>query len=186
MIFQEVNSLWDEHIIMTMSLSKLGLPGTRTGIVIGNEAIIRDVSAITAIVGLANNNVGQAIVEPLIESGEIVEISKKLVRPFYQTRAEKVCELIEKILPRDVPWKMHRSEGAFFIWFWFEDLPIPTLEFYQRLREKGLIVVPGEYFFFGLLPETDWKHTSECIRVSFFPADRFAGKRIEDSGRNVE
>jgi valine--pyruvate aminotransferase len=27
--------------------------------------------------------------------------------------------------------------------------------------------VPSEYFFFGLPKDLDWKHTRECIRVSY-------------------
>jgi len=33
-LFKDINLLWDEHIILSFSLSKLGLPGARTGIVI--------------------------------------------------------------------------------------------------------------------------------------------------------
>ena len=38
-----VTPAWDENMILTMSLSKIGLPGTRTGIVIARPEIIRAV-----------------------------------------------------------------------------------------------------------------------------------------------
>ena len=39
------------------------------------------------------------------------------------------------------------------------------MELYQRLKKRGVLVVPGEYFFFGDHP--DWPHRTECIRVSY-------------------
>ncbi len=167
-VFEEATPLWDDHVILTMSLSKLGLPGTRTGIVIAAEPIIDDIRAMTAIVGLANNNIGQALVRPLLESGEMRRLTSEIIRPFYQARANQAREMIHESLPDTVPWKIHRSEGAFFVWFWFEKLPISSIELYRLLKSRGLIIVPGDYFFFGI-PEDDlpWDHSRECIRVNF-------------------
>jgi alanine-alpha-ketoisovalerate/valine-pyruvate aminotransferase len=58
--------------VLTYSLSKIGLPGTRTGIVIGPPEIIRALGSMSAIVGLSNPNIGQQIMLPLVESGEIL------------------------------------------------------------------------------------------------------------------
>ena len=63
-------------MVLTLSLSKLGLPGTRTGIVIANEQIAAAVASMSSIVGLANGNIGQAMLEPLVKSGEILSMSK--------------------------------------------------------------------------------------------------------------
>jgi valine--pyruvate aminotransferase len=120
----------------------------------------------TAIVGLANNNVGQVMARPMIESGEIEMLAREVVRPYYETRSKRAYELATEYLPDEVPWRVHVSEGAFFFWFWFEELPITCKALYQKLKEADLIVVPGEYFFFGLDTE-DWPHASQCIRVSF-------------------
>ncbi|MEC5125841.1 valine--pyruvate transaminase [Verrucomicrobiales bacterium BCK34] len=165
-VFREATPVWDENIILTLSLSKLGLPGTRTGIVVARESVISEIRSMTAIVGLANNNVGQVMARPMIESGEIEMLAREVVRPYYQSRSERAYKLALEHLPEDVPWRVHVSEGAFFFWFWFEDLPITCKELYQKLKEADLIVVPGEYFFFGLETE-DWPHASQCIRVSF-------------------
>ena len=51
------------------------------------------------------------------------------------------------------------------MWFWFEGLPISSKELYERCKARGVLVVPGEYFFFG--EEKDWAHGRECIRVTF-------------------
>jgi valine--pyruvate aminotransferase len=166
-IFSEVTPVWDEDMILTLSLSKIGLPGTRTGIVVASREVCRQVSSMTSIVGLANANLGQEILRPLVESGQILRLSKEVVRPFYEERSRQARELFARELDEAIPYYIHRSEGALFLWLWFEDLPIAAKELYQRLKRRGVLVVPSEYFFFGLPDELDWKHTRECLRVSY-------------------
>lgn len=165
-VFHEVKPVWDENIILTLSLSKLGLPGTRTGIVVARGEIINEIRSMTAIVGLANNNVGQALARPIIESGEVKRFAERVVRPFYQEKSELALSLAHEFLPADIPWRVHESEGAFFLWFWFDGLPGGCRELYRRLKEAGVVVVPGEYFFYGI-DTSDWDHAGQCIRVSF-------------------
>ncbi len=187
-VFEDADPVWDEHIILTLSLSKLGLPGTRTGIVIAREELIADVAAMTAIAGLANGNIGQALTLPLVESGEILKLSKEVIRPFYQEKSAMAQALLEEHLPADRPWKLHRSEGAFFLWLWFDELPIPTRELYQRLKARRTVIVPGEYFFYGLEDapgETPWPHASQCIRLSYAPAREVLEKGIRILGEEV-
>ena len=166
-IFSEVTPVWDEGMILTLSLSKIGLPGTRTGIVVASKEVCRQISSMTSIVGLANANIGQEVVRPLVESGEILQISKEIVRPFYEERSRQAREWFAREFQEDVPYYIHRSEGALFLWIWFEDLPITTRELYERLKKRGVLVVPSEFFFFGLPEDYEWKHTRECIRVSY-------------------
>lgn len=176
-IFTEATSIWDEHIILTLSLSKLGLPGTRTGIVIGSEKIISSVTAANAVVGLANNNIGQALTLPLIESGELINLSRNLIRPFYKERMLRARSYVENAFGDTIPYKLHESEGAFFLWFWFPGLPITTIELYEKLKKRNVLVVPGEYFFFGL--EDQWNHSHECIRVTFSQSENIVKEGIK-------
>jgi len=166
-IFSEVTPVWDEGMILTLSLSKIGLPGTRTGIVVASKEVCRNVASMTSIVGLANANVGQEILRPLVASGEILRLSKDVVKPFYEERSRLAQRWFAEAFADDLPYFIHRSEGALFLWLWFEDLPITTKELYQRLKKRKVLVVPGEYFFFGLPEGADWPHTRECIRVSY-------------------
>jgi len=57
----DVQLPWNDNIILCMSLSKLGLPGARTGIIIANESIIDTISSISSIVTLAPNSIGAAM-----------------------------------------------------------------------------------------------------------------------------
>jgi hypothetical protein len=45
-------------------------------------------------------------------------------------------------------------------------LPIPVRELYERLKQRGVLVVAGDYFFFGD-DRPDWPHRHECIRVTY-------------------
>ena len=165
-IFTDAKPLWDKHIILTLSLSKLGLPGTRTGIVIGPPEIIRALSSMTAITGLANPSGGQQIALPLIRSGEILSLSREVIRPFYEEKSRFAQAVAKEVFGEKFPWMMHRSEGALFLWLWFPGLPIPSAELYERLKLRQVLVIPGHHFFFGC--EThDWPHSRECLRVSF-------------------
>lgn len=171
--FAEANPMWDEQVILTLSLSKIGLPGTRTGIVVASEEIAAAVSSMSAIIGLANNNIGQALMRPLLESGEILKISNDIVKPYYKEKSLQAQQWVAEFFQDELPYRHHVSEGALFLWLWFKDLPINTQELYVRLKDKGVLIVSGHHFFFGLDEEcADWKHTDECIRVTYtMPAE---------------
>ena len=166
----EATPFYDEHVILTMSLSKIGLPGTRTGIVIGPPEMIRALGSMSAIAGLANPNLGQQLTAPLMESGELLRMSREWVRPFYEEASRRAraaaAEIFAEVLGERIAWRMHRTEGALFLWLWFPGLPIPSKLLYERLKEREVLVVPGEYFFFGH-EEAGWRHREECLRVSY-------------------
>ena len=165
-IFSDATPFWDEHVILTLSLSKLGLPGTRTGIVIGPPDIIRALGSMSAIIGLANPNLGQQIILPLLESGAILDLSREVVRPFYEEKCRLARLAALEELGDDFAWFMHRSEGALFLWLWFPGLPITSRQLYERLKQRGVLVVSGHYFFFGD-SAPDWPHRHECLRISY-------------------
>lgn len=165
-IFTDAQPFHAPHVILTMSLSKLGLPGTRTAIVVGPEAIASAMGAMTAIAGLANGNVGQQLALPWVESGRILEFGPQILRPFYLERSLQAQAWTREFFDaQGVNWALHASEGAFFHWLWLPDLKITTKELYERLKKRKVLVVPGEYFFFGL--EEDWPHSRQCLRLNY-------------------
>ncbi len=156
---------WRDHMVMTFSLSKLGLPATRTGIVIGAPELVRRLAAMTAVVGLANPSIGQAIVEPLLRSDEILGLCRDHIRPFYAARCQQTLEWIDELMGSDVAYAVHEPEGAFFLWLWLPRLSISDRELYARLKARGVLVVPGSYFFAGL--DQEWTHARQCLRISY-------------------
>eukprot|EP00112_Aurelia_sp_Birch-Aquarium-sp1_P009909 Seg21448.1 transcript_id=Seg21448.1/GoldUCD/mRNA.D3Y31 product="Valine-pyruvate aminotransferase" protein_id=Seg21448.1/GoldUCD/D3Y31 len=163
--FADANPFWDENEILTLSLSKIGLPGTRTGIVVASEEVASAVASMSAIVGLANNNIGQALMLPMVESGEILQLSNDVVKPYYLEKSQQAQAWVAEYFDDALPYRCHVSEGALFLWLWFKDLPVSSKELYEKLKERGVLVVSGDYFFFGL--EEEWQHTQECIRVTY-------------------
>jgi valine--pyruvate aminotransferase len=163
-IFTEARPVWNEHTILCMSLSKLGLPGTRTGIVVAGQEIIRMVAEMNAVLSLAPGGVGAAIATGLVRSGEIIRLSREIIRPFYRKKAEQAVEqLLEHFQGGD--FHVHKPEGAFFLWLWFPKLPISSQHLYERLKKRGVLVVPGHHFFPGL--KERWRHKDECIRLNY-------------------
>jgi valine--pyruvate aminotransferase len=175
-IFSDARPIWNENIILCMSLSKLGLPAARTGIVIANEEIIRMVSQVNAVMSLAPGGIGTAIVTDFVRSGQIITLSRTLIRPFYKKKADKAVARLLKLLD-GTDFHIHKPEGAFFLWLWLRDLPITDEQLYQRLKKRGVIVVPGHYFFPGLAEE--WRHKNECIRVSYAQAEEVVSRGLE-------
>ncbi|HET6424607.1 MAG TPA: valine--pyruvate transaminase [Planctomycetaceae bacterium] len=164
-IFTAATPHWAPHVILTLSLSKLGLPGTRTGIVVAPEPIASAISAATAIAGLANGTIGQQVVLPMVQDGSILDIGPRWLKPYYEDKSLKAQAWTREIFEaRGVDWALHVSEGAFFHWLWLRGMSITTLELYERLKARKVLVVPGEYFFFGM--DDDWPHRHECLRLN--------------------
>lgn len=167
-IFTDATPVWNDNIILCMSLSKLGLPGLRTGIVIAREEIISALASVTAILNLAVPSVGAVLLQDLVASGEIIRLSRDVIRPFYQSKAEAAVRWLQGAMG-DYPCHIHRPEGAMFLWVWFPNLPVSSAELYQRLKDIGVLVVPGHHFFPGL--KDHWRHRDECLRVTFSQDD---------------
>lgn len=177
-IFTEAKPFWNENTILCMSLSKLGLPGVRCGIVVGSPELIKAMTNISGIINLAPGSMGPAMTLPMMENGDVITLSNEVIRPFYQAKAQQAVTWLQEAitLPQ---FHIHKPEGALFLWLWFEDLPIHSQELYERLKQKGLLVVPGHYFFPGITDE-HWQHSKECIRLNYAQSesDVQAGIRI--------
>ncbi|HUX22196.1 MAG TPA: valine--pyruvate transaminase [Spirochaetia bacterium] len=176
-IFEEVVPIWNEHVVMSMSLSKIGLPALRTGIVVARKEIVQAISSANAVMNLAIGGVGQALTLPLVRSGEILRLSREVVMPFYRQKSRQAIEWLHQALGNEVDYRIHRSEGSLFLWIWFKNLPIPTKELYRRLKRRSVFIIPGEYFFYGL--SAPWEHREECIRLSYAQSDEVVREGIE-------
>ncbi|KAA8985267.1 valine--pyruvate transaminase [Halospina sp. K52047b] len=166
LMYTEASPRWTPQHILCLSLSKLGIPAARTGIVIADKPVIRALSGVNAIMNLATGSFGAMLAEPLVRSGEIISMSRDLVQPVYQRKMEAAVAAFREAMGDECPWRVHKPEGAMFLWLWFPDLPISSLELYKRLKARGVLVVSGHYFFPGL-PDEGWRHQHECLRVTY-------------------
>lgn len=163
-IHTNTNLVWDENTILCMSLSKLGLPGARTGIVIANEEITHALGALSGIITLAPNSVGAALMTRLIESGEIKHLTQDIIKPHYDQCLSNALSIFHDVF-KDLPVRLHKPEGAFFLWLWIDGLKISSQELYERLKAQNVYIIPGEEFFIDIDP--NWQHTKECIRINY-------------------
>lgn len=167
--FTDMTPRFGGNVVHCMSLSKAGLPGERIGIAIGEPEIIHTLECFQTNLCIHSPRYGQAIAARAIQSGRLAEISTHVIRPFYQHKIEIVEATLDRTMPRSLPWYLHRGEGAIFAWLWLDELPITDWEFYQALKQVGVIVVPGSTFFPGL--REDWQHKQQCLRISLTGTD---------------
>lgn len=163
-LFTDIKPHWNNNTVLVLSLSKLGLPGARTGIVIASEEIISAFAKANTILSLACGNFGPAVAQHLLQDRKILTLSRTVVAPFYRARMEQAVHIFQQAL-MGVPYRIHQPEGAIFLWLWFADLPVTSEVLYQRLKARGVLVVSGHHFFPGL--KEDWPHSHECIRVTY-------------------
>ena len=163
-IFEDVTPKWNTNTVVGMSLSKIGLPSARTGILIADAPLASAISAGNAVLSLANTSIGQIITAPLLENGELLRLSDEVIRPFYRAKRDAALGWIDELF-NGLDYAVHKSEGSIFLWMWFPRMRITTKELYERLKARHVIVVPGEYFFYGL-PEP-WEHSTKCIRLNY-------------------
>lgn len=165
-IFSEARPLWNPNTILCMSLSKLGLPGARCGIIVADESTIAAIGNMNGIISLAPGSIGPAIANEMIVRGDLLRLSEEVIKPFYQAKVGETIAILRRYLPED-RCLIHKPEGAIFLWLWFRDLPISTETLYQRLKARGVLMVPGHFFFPGL--EHAWPHTHQCMRMNYVP-----------------
>lgn len=179
---------WSKRTILSFSLSKIGLPGLRTGILVAESEIIKRISAITAIVGLANGSFGQRLAKPLFESGKILDASREIVYPYYRKRrTEAVACLRDSLLRAGVEAKIHKSEGAFFLWMWIPTLKSGATTLYQRLKERGVLAIPGDNFFYGLdqLSHAEMDPAFEASRSQMMRISFSAPEQVMERGFRI-
>ncbi|CAH6873469.1 valine--pyruvate aminotransferase [Vibrio chagasii] len=174
-IFEDVEPFWNENTILCMSLSKLGLPGVRCGIVIASEEVTQALTNMNGIISLAPSSVGPAIANHMIEKGDLLRLSSEVIKPFYKEKSLRAVELLQEAID-DPRFRIHKPEGAIFLWLWFDELPITTMELYDRLKARGVLIVPGEYFFIG--QEDEWDHAHQCLRMNYVQDDEAMQKGI--------
>lgn len=147
--YNDPQHFYDESNIYVLSLSKLGLPGTRTGIVIAAEEIINKLVNINTLINLANGNFGPSLMTSILQQGELAPLCNNTLLPFYRDKRNFALKCIEKYFSQ-IEYSVHEPEGAFFLWLWFKSLPVSSEELYKRLKSRGVLVMDGSHFFFGL------------------------------------
>ena len=182
-IYSDATLNWHENIILCFSLSKVGLPGVRTGIIVAAPQVVKAISCLNAIVNLAPTRFGAAVATPLLADGRLKNLSDHVIQPYYRQQAQTAIALLKHELGA-YPLRIHKPEGAIFLWLWFENLPIRSQALYERLKAKGTLIIPSEHFFVGMDTE-HYRHAHECIRMSIAQSDEVLQQGIAAIGAVV-
>ena len=164
MIYTPASPFWDENTILCLSLSKLGLPGVRTGIVVAAPEVTALIRNANAINGLAPTRVGPELILPLLANREIETLCEQVLKPHYLQKQALALETLREE-SSGLPIRVHKPDGAMFLWVWFEDLPGGTQKLYEVAANEGVVTVAGHHFFQGLAD--DWQHANECLRINY-------------------
>lgn len=175
---------YEDHHIYVMSCSKLGLPGARTGIVVANPKVIQQLANANTILSLASGNFGPVLMTSIMQDPSFDNFCESTLLPFYRARRDFMIECIEREL-EGVNYKMHEPEGAFFIWLWFPDLVGTSESLYQSLKEKGVLIMAGEHFFFAK-DERMADHASKCIRLTYCQSEEVIKEAICILGKELK
>ncbi|MDP5070454.1 MAG: valine--pyruvate transaminase [Congregibacter sp.] len=157
-------AFWNENTILMLSLSKLGLPGVRSGILIARPDIAQAFARANTVVSLASGTLGPQLLRGMLDDGSLAQLCRQEIQPYYSERRALAVRAVEAGRG-DLPVWIHRPEGAFFLWLWCENLPVDSFTLYQRLKERGVIVLPGNEFF--IATGDNWPHSRECLRISY-------------------
>jgi valine--pyruvate aminotransferase len=161
---EHLDALWNPNVVLCLSLSKLGLPAARTGIIVADEPVIEALAAFNATAALAPPSTGPVLVEPLLRSGELASLCREHLRPHYAAHSAAAVHALREACA-GLPLRIHRPEGAFFLWLWFPGLPISSEELYRRLKQRDVLVLSGHHFFPGVAQDDPHQH--ECLRLSY-------------------
>jgi valine--pyruvate aminotransferase len=182
MVYVEATPFWNGNTVVCLSLSKLGLPAVRTGIIVARPEVVRALTSMNAIMSLSPGSFGAVMTRKMMASGEVARLGRELIGPFYRSKMEKAVAAVRRECA-GLPYRIHKPEGAMFLWLWFEGLPVTSLKLYRRLKSQGALVVSGHYFFPGLAE--NWRHRDECIRVTYSQDDDEVARGIAIIGREV-
>ncbi|MGB0743736.1 MAG: aminotransferase class I/II-fold pyridoxal phosphate-dependent enzyme, partial [Opitutales bacterium] len=114
-VFNDAKPFWDEHVILCMSLSKFGLPATRTGIVVARPEIVKALGRANTIHCLATPSMGAEIALRLLQKNKLFQLSDEVIRPYYLKKVEHASKVLESAL-EGLPCRIHEPEGALFLW----------------------------------------------------------------------
>jgi valine--pyruvate aminotransferase len=162
--------LWHDRVVNVFSLSKTGLPGERLGFAIADERHIDPIVSFMANSVLHAPQLVQSALARALNSDILDSIVASVIGPFYAQRRKFVEAALLESLPRDVSWRLHAEEGGMFFWVWVDEEWFDDLELYAALKNRGVFIVPGRYFFTGNEHSPNLgSHARQCFRISVTP-----------------
>ncbi|UUZ83228.1 PLP-dependent aminotransferase family protein [Paenibacillus sp. P26] len=169
-----------DHVVYTSTFSKIVAPALRTGWVVGEAAVIRNMSRAKQAADLHSSTMDQQALHQLFEHFDLYS-HIDLIRTEYEARMREMLQRLEAQAWEGVRWI--EPKGGMFIWV---EMPqgVDTQELLKYAVEEGVAFVPGVSFFADN-PETNkmrlnFTHTdSEQMKLAFERLDRALNRMRE-------
>ncbi len=176
---------WKRGIIFVHSFSKIGLPGIRLGVVIGDPDLNPLLSAWASVHSLAVGEFSVQLAKRCLEKNRMNSLVQNGIKPFYSEQRDFTIKSIDaEFQKRKLPYLRHLADGAFFLWLHFPDLPISSQRLYQLCKDAGLVLVSGHYFFPGLVQS--FSHSESCVRLTYCLEKGQIAKGIQILAEQIE
>lgn len=172
--YEDPQFYFNPHNIYVLSLSKLGLPGTRTAVVVAEEEVIKRIVNINTLMNLANGNFGPSLMASMLKNGELPSLCQHTLLPFYRKKRDFALQCIAKYF-HGIDYALHEPEGAFFLWMWIKSSSVSSSDLYNALKKQGVLIMDGSHFFFGLEHNT---HAKQCVRLTYCQSEEVIEKGI--------
>ena len=135
-------SMAPELVVHILTFSKLIVPGTRVGVLVGHPELVKKIAAIAENTYLTPGILGQAIVCEFLTQGFLQPQLERL-KSVYRPRLDACLDALDKHLPAAIS---SRPDGGFFV-----SLELPTGVVAQGVRQEAskdnLTLTDGAAFF---------------------------------------
>ncbi len=131
------------NVIQIDSFSKIAFPGLRVGWCIGAESAIERLRLVKQSTDLHTDQLAQATLAEFIRRGCLARHNAKM-KGVYLSRLEAMEAALQAHMPEGTSWT--RPDGGMSLWV---TLPpgFDSAELLIHLRERGVLFVPGRYFY---------------------------------------
>jgi 2-aminoadipate transaminase len=130
-------------VVQIDSFSKVAFPGLRVGWCIGPESVIERLRLLKQTTDLHTDQLAQAVMAEFLRRGYLARYAAKMTK-VYRGKREAMMAALETHMPEGTSWT--RPEGGVSVWVTLP-LGVDAAELLIHLRERGVMFVPGRYFY---------------------------------------
>lgn len=133
----------EENVVYTSTFSKILAPGLRVGWIVLPEWMKQKVAIIKQATDLHANSFTQSLVSAYLTLDRL-DPQIELIREAYKQKCLKLSSLLQQELGEHITF--NQPQGGMFLWAKFR-YEFDTTRWLQQTLEKGVVYVPGEFFF---------------------------------------
>ncbi|MEW5561063.1 PLP-dependent aminotransferase family protein [Enterobacter asburiae] len=143
-LFQTAAEMGDrDSVVYTSTFSKILAPGLRVGWIILPEWMKQKVAIVKQATDLHANSFAQSLVAAYLSTNRL-EPQIALIREAYKQKCQALSRFLKAELDEHITF--NQPQGGMFLWAQFR-YDFDTTKWLQQTLEKGVVYVPGEFFF---------------------------------------